>query len=207
MAMVNNDITTAFYVDEHDTLWCSTRSGLPQYIAQRAPGCRAKDFKRAPLQQQDAFFYQLGKEAYLHGFVSGKKDKSIFSIPLMLIQPFIENAIHYGIFTKLGTDGKIALSFMREKSQLQCTIDDNGIGREQAEALMRKWNRQHRSFGLSVTEERLQVLNLQHQGISRIVIEDKTDVNGCSMGTRVSLRIPFYEGQKKKGNNFFVKRC
>lgn len=56
-----------------------------------------------------------------------------YSIPSLLIQPFVENAINHGLLP-LGEQGQLIVTFSlkSEDGTIVCTIDDNGIGREQS---------------------------------------------------------------------------
>jgi len=60
--------------------------------------------------------------------VDSELETEEISIPPMLIQPLIENAINHGIANKEGA-GKLTVNFSyrNEKSYL-CTIEDDGIG-------------------------------------------------------------------------------
>jgi len=112
-------------------------------------------------------------------------------IPPMLIQPFVENAILHGLKNRHGNDGKIKISIGKEKDQLVCIVDDNGIGRKRSKEIKLSRNNLHRSFGLEVTEERIDILNSQADKSASIEIRDKEDVTGNSAGTRVTIKIPF----------------
>src|SRR5690606_17375247 len=67
----------------------------------------------------------------------------------MMFQPFLENAVWHGIIHK-PTDGFIGMTIQMQYNLLNCTIRDNGIGREAA----RKLNTERKkSFGIAITEE------------------------------------------------------
>jgi LytS/YehU family sensor histidine kinase len=53
-------------------------------------------------------------------------------IPTLMIQPFVENAIWHGIMLKPDKSGHIQITIRDMETSLLCTIEDNGIGREQA---------------------------------------------------------------------------
>ena len=73
----------------------------------------------------------------------------------MLLQPFLENAIHHGLRGKL-TDGRIDITIKEEGiSILRVEIQDNGLGLS-ASADIPKTG--HRSTALQVIRERLSLL-------------------------------------------------
>ena len=52
---------------------------------------------------------------------------------LLLLQPFVENAIKHGI-ARRGGDGKIVIRLEAAGDGLRILIEDNGVGRRAAEA-------------------------------------------------------------------------
>ncbi|MDP1802488.1 MAG: histidine kinase, partial [Bacteroidota bacterium] len=112
-------------------------------------------------------------------------------IPSMLIQPFVENAIWHGLMHK-ETKGKIKIEIDVKEKVMLCVIEDNGIGRKRAQEINRENNNEfHKSVGISLTQERLDVLNLQNNSKLTVTIIDLLDVEGNNTGTRVELNLPF----------------
>jgi two-component system, LytTR family, sensor kinase len=118
------------------------------------------------------------------------------SIPSMIIQPFIENAIEHGLSPKDG--GKITLNFKfsEDEESLLCTIEDDGVGLNVSKAkrqLERGQYHAHRSRGMEITKERLTLLQEQ-KGLSTdklikiMDLDEKT--KGIRKGTRVEVVIP-----------------
>jgi len=123
--------------------------------------------------------------------VDEKIDQEYTFIPPMLIQPFIENAIIHGIAGMTGR-GRIKVEIKPEGKLMQCTIEDNGIGRKKAMEIKRKSDsKKHRSLGMKVTQERLDILNEKNKGEVSVKIIDLKDESGNPRGTKVELRIPF----------------
>ncbi len=123
--------------------------------------------------------------------VDEKIDQEYTFIPPMLIQPFIENAIIHGIAGKTGK-GKIKVELKPEGKLMQCIIEDNGIGRKKAMEIKRKsGSKKHRSLGMKVTQERLDILNEKTEEDVSVKIIDLKDESGNPRGTKVELRIPF----------------
>jgi ligand-binding sensor domain-containing protein len=112
-------------------------------------------------------------------------------IPSMLIQPYVENAIWHGIMHKKG-QGRIIILLQREGNNLKCIIEDNGIGRERSKELSAHKHTTHQSSGMSITRERLEIINHINNSNLTVKITDLKDENGLAAGTRVEITIPQY---------------
>lgn len=118
--------------------------------------------------------------------------ESIF-VPPLIIQPYVENAIWHGLLHK-ETAGHLYVRISRKKSDLlQCVIEDDGIGREKARELKSKSASTKKSLGMKLTENRLGLLSRHYSSEALVEIEDITDENGESKGTKVILNIPVEE--------------
>jgi sensor histidine kinase YesM len=116
-------------------------------------------------------------------------DPEEFSIPPMLIQPFVENAIEHGIKPK-QEKGFIEVRLSRDHGILICEVEDNGIGREKALEIRQHM---HKSMATSITRERLAALNRKlRTKVSLKIIDLKSDV-GKALGTLVRIGIPVVE--------------
>lgn len=81
--------------------------------------------------------------------------------------------------------GVLNIQVHKENSQLLVTIEDNGVGREQAAQLNPHTTRR----GLRIMEQIIELYGkLYHTGINQ-KIEDLTDEAGNPLGTRVILTI------------------
>lgn len=105
-------------------------------------------------------------------------------IPPLVLQPFVENAIWHGIQNKMGK-GHIQIAITMEKEEMmKISITDDGIGRT-ASALLKKNQTTHKSYGIDITINRLQLLHPQNS----IAIIDLYDTNNHATGTQVILSI------------------
>jgi tetratricopeptide (TPR) repeat protein len=110
-------------------------------------------------------------------------------IPPMLLQPFIENAIWHGLMHKEG-EGVITIEIKKENEEfLNISISDNGIGREKAADLKCK-TATHKSHGLKVTSQRIDMMNKLNSTGAKVQIFDLKDDQGQATGTRAKLIIP-----------------
>ncbi|MEY3052127.1 MAG: hypothetical protein RLY31_1912 [Bacteroidota bacterium] len=126
-------------------------------------------------------------------------EEDILGVPSLIIQPYVENAIEHGIRSK--KDGLVSISFsLLDEQMVRCTIEDNGVGRRQAQE-QRDLNpnlKRHRSLGTKITQERLDILM---QSVNRaekpVTITDLFDELGKPRGTRVEVLIPVIEFELK----------
>ncbi len=117
-------------------------------------------------------------------------DTDYFEIPAMLLQPYVENAILHGL-TPRGDGGKLEIKLTMQGNNLLCRIKDNGIGREKAREMRQLSGRKdHRSLGMKITSDRLELINnLQGSHLS-MTITDLKNPDGTAAGTQVDIFIP-----------------
>jgi sensor histidine kinase YesM len=114
-------------------------------------------------------------------------------LPSMVLQPVVENAIWHGIVHKENDlKGDISIDVRQYEDQLLCTIEDNGVGRDKAEQFRDKSILKHKSMGMKITEERLQ-LRSRKPIRQCIEITDLKDTLNRAVGTRVTIHIPISE--------------
>ena len=121
--------------------------------------------------------------------VQDNVDTDYIEIPPMLIQPYVENAIWHGLMPK-EDGGTIALSFSCKENELEISITDNGVGRAQAAALRNQSATKHKSFGMSITQQRIGLINQMHHTNISVIINDLQDEQGNANGTKVIITIP-----------------
>ena len=109
-------------------------------------------------------------------------------IPTMILQPFVENALLHGIRPK-AHKGLIKILFRHIDDDLECIVEDNGIGRARAREL-KKGAASHESKAISITERRLQLLGPETDSKLGVRIEDLFDQQGNPAGTRVHIVTP-----------------
>ncbi len=111
------------------------------------------------------------------------------SVPSLIVQPFIENALLHGLLPKIGAK-KLEINFIFN-DHLICTITDNGIGRVQSKQQKKADN--HESFALKAIKQRLEILKEQYDKDVGYTVHDLYD-NKIATGTKIEIRMPF---QKK----------
>jgi tetratricopeptide (TPR) repeat protein len=111
-------------------------------------------------------------------------DISLFKIPPMLIQPFVENAIEHA-FENKNENKKIDVHLSYLDKKLTCTIMDNGIG---INVKKENKNQEKKSLATTITSERLEILSKNFKMEGSIHIEDRKKYN--EQGTIVTIIIP-----------------
>ncbi len=120
-------------------------------------------------------------------------DESIdrqISVPPLLIQPFVENAVEHGLKPlPLSQKGLLTISFEEKADEnlLLCIIKDNGIGL--TESRKNKTDDSHRSLSTKITDERL-LLMLKESSHAKLEVRELTLEKDGTQGCMVILYIP-----------------
>ncbi len=137
------------------------------------------------LRYEDKFEYAVE--------VDDRLDPEEVTIPPMLIQPFIENAIEHGIQQK-QTTGHIKVRFMQKDDKIICEIEDDGVGREKAWETKYKTRTTHTSLATAIITDRIQAINKKMKQKIRLDIIDLKSGNNEPLGTKVVLDMPWFNG-------------
>ncbi len=105
-------------------------------------------------------------------------------VPPLLIQPFVENAIWYGLMHK-KTPGMLQVRIFHEGKKCCIEVEDNGIGRQRAIELKSRSATVNKSLGMKMTAERLGVINQLYGTNAVVTTEDLKNEKGEAAGTRV----------------------
>lgn len=100
-------------------------------------------------------------------------------VPVLILQPLVENAIRHGIEPRRGP-GRITIEASRQGPQLHLRVQDNGRGLPPADAP----GTGRRGVGLANTRARLQGLYGRDQGF----VCEQAEPEGC----RVEIHFPFH---------------
>lgn len=111
------------------------------------------------------------------------------TLPPMLIQPFLENAVKHGIGPK-NTTGQIDLLLSADGEFLHVTVRDDGVGIEQSLARKSADYIPESSLGMKITRERLRLLN-GDKGTSKVEAREIKSPGGETLGTEVRFSIRY----------------
>jgi ligand-binding sensor domain-containing protein len=125
--------------------------------------------------------------------VDASIDQSAVLIPPMLIQPYVENGLQHGLANKPAGKGFIGIKINIHEDALIVTIEDNGIGRGGAAAKKTIELPGYPSKGMSLTEDRIGILNKLSGSNTRVEIIDLKDDTGAPAGTRIVIQLPLFQ--------------
>ncbi|AVI51522.1 hypothetical protein C5O00_10225 [Pukyongia salina] len=110
-------------------------------------------------------------------------------VPALLFQPFLENAIWHGLAAKEGRK-ELLFSAVKKDGVLKVTIKDNGVGRTKSSEYKKKKLMKRESFGMKLTEDRLENFVASNKGKYHLTIKDLYDKRGQAVGTLVKVKLP-----------------
>ncbi|MBU3010425.1 histidine kinase [Polaribacter vadi] len=157
---------------------------------------------RSVLENSDEDFISLNKEIELlelyvkleHNRFKDKFDYKIsvdktidleqFSIPPMLLQPYIENAIWHGLRYKKEKGSLEIAIHKKDDETVSISIIDDGIGRKKSQELKTKNQLKQKSKGMSTIKNRIAILNDMYKERIAVNVSDAIE-NG--EGTKVEL--------------------
>jgi tetratricopeptide (TPR) repeat protein len=111
------------------------------------------------------------------------------TIPPLILQPFVENAIWHGLQYK-SEPGHINIFISKKDNALYATIEDNGVGRDKSKQVQQPMLIKKESLGMKLTEERLKILNELKKIKAEFKITDLFTKDNRSAGTKVELSLP-----------------
>lgn len=110
-------------------------------------------------------------------------------IPVMLLQPYVENALKHGLLHS-RKEKKLWISFELKDDFLNISIEDNGIGIEKSKIInAQKGNQKPASFATSAQERRVEILNKIYRNSISLSIEEKKNPSGEVSGTLVTIKL------------------
>jgi ligand-binding sensor domain-containing protein len=133
---------------------------------------------------------RLGERMHYSIQVAADIDPTDISIPSMIIQPYIENAIKHGITPLEDKQGNIRICFTRVNNYLVCTIDDDGIGINASIAAHKTSFPGYISLGTGITKSRIDIINAIQKDKILLVTSDKGVNDTAAQGTTVQVSFP-----------------
>jgi two-component system, LytTR family, sensor kinase len=111
-------------------------------------------------------------------------------VPAMLLQPYVENAVKYGMTNSQHKIGQLLIYFNQTApDMLECLIEDNGIGINRSKTI-RTLPKHHQSSGMEISFNRAELLNKMYNTGIHIYVIDKSERNAMESGTIVRILIP-----------------
>jgi tetratricopeptide (TPR) repeat protein len=109
------------------------------------------------------------------------------AIPPMFVQPFVENAVLHGV-AHIEGKGMIRINFRKNSEEtIECEVTDNGIGISESKRRKQSSNSFHNSLAMTITKERMEIMNAHDAGKIRIISDELTMEKHSETGTVVKL--------------------
>jgi len=110
-----------------------------------------------------------------------------YKVPPLIVQPFVENAIHHGLLNKQDSNRKLLVLAQLKDHHIVYSVTDNGVGRRRA-AILKEINRpSQQSYGIAVTRERIHLHN--KNDLANDVLITDLEQEGLPAGTKAVVRI------------------
>jgi LytS/YehU family sensor histidine kinase len=113
--------------------------------------------------------------------------RNIF-VPPLILQPYVENAIHHGLIHKTGSK-ELVVRIVSENDFVTIEIRDNGIGRKNAEEIKRRKANTYKSMGMDITTKRVELFKTIYSNKISVEINDLTDDRNMPEGTSVKITL------------------
>lgn len=110
-------------------------------------------------------------------------------VPPHIVQPFVENSIWHGLSNK-PEQGTLSVSVSQDGGMLKYCVEDDGVKAKLADAVQLA-NVKKKSLGMSLTKERLEVLNQTRKSNAGFTVTDILDEQHRYKGKKVVLLLPF----------------
>lgn len=132
---------------------------------------------------------RLGERMDYRISVADELNQEEISIPAMIVQPFIENAIIHGVTPLQDRKGAVLVDVKRSGNCIEFIIEDNGPGiysdRPNSHAV-----KDHTSMGTGITSRRINAINEMHKNKIIWQVIDKQRSGPATSGTIIHLSFP-----------------
>jgi hypothetical protein len=109
-------------------------------------------------------------------------------VPPLILQPYVENAIHHGLIHKTGSK-ELVVRIVSENDFVTIEIRDNGIGRKNAEEIKRRKTNTYKSMGMDITTKRVELFKTIYSNKISVEINDLTSDRNLPIGTSVKITL------------------
>lgn len=152
-------------------------------------------------------FINIIRIRYVHDFSCNIKFEGIspsdpLTVPPMIIQPFIENAVFHGLKMKEGEKNLLIVFSKADEKYMKVIVEDNGIGREKSQELKKFSNSTHKSMATYNIFDRIRLINQLQDDKIKCQIIDLNNDDGSPSGTRVELMLPLNIVKNETGQKY-----
>ena len=112
-----------------------------------------------------------------------------YTLPPMVLQPLVENAILHGISPLKNQEGLIRVKVWDCPKYLKLSVEDNGIGLEASKKLKQKNKKMTKSYAMQILRERIDIYNYFEKKNMTFHLENSPPED-FHQGTSVYVEIP-----------------
>lgn len=136
----------------------------------------------------DVVNIRRAKKVHVSFKIDDSLDTTNITLPIMLFQPIVENAIIHG-FKNESSNNRLIISFTKKEHFLIVTISDNGVGRKISQEHSLSENNAKKSWATYILNERINIINTTNKRKIHVETIDLFE-NGEASGTKVEFLIP-----------------
>lgn len=130
------------------------------------------------------------KDRFSYKIDTHEVDTESYTIPAMMIQPFVENSIIHGVLPNSDKLGEIAVDVYEEDGFLCIRVQDNGIGIDESLSHKNEFTGDHKSQGMEITFKRIDLIRkVSDQKLELVGPMQINGNDGSIKGTVVLLKI------------------
>lgn len=110
-----------------------------------------------------------------------------YKVPPLIVQPFVENAIHHGLLNKIDRNKLLTITVTAGDNYIYYCIEDNGVGRAKANSYRELNQSSNQSMGMQISIDRINLFNQEKNG--SVKITDLFDEQNNAAGTKVEVEL------------------
>lgn len=132
------------------------------------------------MRLQSTFDYQID--------ISDEVELDFTYIPPIILQPFVENAIHHGLRNLSDVQGFLEIKIWQKNDYLFVSISDNGPGIHHVKKEEKPIG--HYSMGMKIFQQRMQLIKKKYKKSIIFAVTDLSDEDSSKSGTKIKIGFP-----------------
>ena len=131
---------------------------------------------------------RMGDSFSYHIFIDEDVETDFTHVPPLMLQPFVENAIHHGLKNLSDRKGNLVINVTQMEEHIRVEIIDNGPGINHT----RKENRSdsHESMGIKIFKQRMDLIKKKYKKTINFAATDLSEIDPGQTGTIITIEFP-----------------